>query len=70
MGYEVAEDWHPWFYNSSKGFDEQVGGYATRYNTKFNFTFITVRGGRHEVPVTAPVSSFEMLYRLLNDIAF
>ena len=27
----------------------QVGGYATRY-AKNNFTFVTVRGGRHEVP--------------------
>ena len=70
MGYDVAEDWHPWFYNSRKGIKEQVGGYATRYNTTFNFTFITVRGGSHMVPETAPVSSFEMIFRFLNDIAF
>ena len=47
---------------------EQVGGYATRY--AHNFTFITIRGGRHEVPESAPVSSYEMLRRFLNDIDF
>ena len=70
MGYDVAEGWHPWFYNGSDDIGTQVGGYATRYNTKFNFTFITVRGGRHEVPETAPVSSFEMFRRFLNGIGF
>ena len=48
--------------------EEQVGGYAIRY--AHNFTFITVRGGRHEVPVTAPASSFEMLRRFLHGIDF
>ena len=70
MGYDVTEGWHPWFYNGSDDIGKQVGGYATRYNTKFNFTFITVRGGRHEVPETAPVSSFEMLRRFLKGLAF
>jgi len=60
MGLKVADDWHPWLYGSG-----QVGGYATRYFGPNNFTFITVKGGRHEVPETAPEQSSEMLRRLL-----
>jgi len=43
----------------------QVAGYATRYEPN-NFTFITVKGGRHEVPETAPWQALEMLRRLLS----
>ena len=68
--YEIAEDWHQWFYNISGSVRGQVGGYATRYATTNNFTFITIRGGRHEVPETAPISSFEMLNRLLSGTSF
>ena len=65
MGYEVAEDWHEWFYANPGAVRDQVGGYATRYESAYNFTFITIRGGRHEVPETAPVSSFEMIRRMV-----
>ena len=84
MGFDVVEDWHQWFYSNSltqentiasnhptynmDAVREQVGGYATRY--AHNFTFITIRGGRHEVPESAPVSSYEMLRRFLNGIDF
>jgi hypothetical protein len=60
MGLKVADDWHPWSYGGG-----QVGGYATRYFGPNNFTFITIKGGRHEVPETAPLQSSEMLRRLL-----
>ena len=63
MGYDVADDWHPWLYQTEGRF--QVGGYATRYATKYNFSFITVRGGRHEVPETAPEKALELLRRVL-----
>ena len=83
MGFEIVEDWHQWFYKNSilqdnlmsinnvkqrDEVEEQVGGYAIRY--AHNFTFITVRGGAHEVPATAPASSFEMLRRFLKGIDF
>ena len=70
MGYQVGDDWHEWFYKSSDGIREQVGGYATRYDTAYNFTFITIRGGRHEVPETAPEASYEMIKRLINNVQF
>ena len=54
MGYEEAAPWHVWSYKSVDDGSEQVGGYATRYANN-DFTFITIRGGRHEVPETAPV---------------
>ena len=70
MGYEVKEDWHSWYYKGQDAIKNQVGGYATTYATPHNFTFITIRGGRHEVPETAPVPAFEMLNRLLKNIQF
>ena len=66
MGYEVAQEWHPWKYAN----ETQVGGYATRYATKYNFTFITVRGGAHAVFETAPARAFEMFNRLLKNGLF
>ena len=68
MGYDVAEAWHPWLYKTEGRF--QVGGYATRYKTPHNFTFITIRGGRHEVPETAPEKAFELLRRVLDGTSF
>jgi cathepsin A (carboxypeptidase C)/serine carboxypeptidase-like clade 1 len=47
---------------------QQVGGYSTVYKSPagHNFTFITVRGGRHEVPETAPDKALAMLQRLVT----
>ena len=55
MGYKVAAPWHPWEYalDFEGEISQQVGGYATRYANN-NFTFITVRGGRHEVTAALP----------------
>jgi cathepsin A (carboxypeptidase C)/serine carboxypeptidase-like clade 1 len=47
----------------------QVGGYATRYENN-DFTFITIKGGRHEVPETAPRQALEMLRRFLASEPF
>ena len=35
-----------------------------------SFEFITIKGGRHEVPETAPGQAMEMLNRLVKDQAF
>jgi len=71
MGYQVASPWHAWIYTSESGAADQVAGYAVKYNvpnaaTGAGFSFITVRGGRHEVPETAPGKALEMLSRLLT----
>jgi len=66
MGLPVADAWHPWTYPSPDDGSKQVGGYATRYKSKTNFTFATVRGGRHEVPETAPAKAFELMRRLVT----
>jgi len=60
MGYSVKTPWHAWTYNGN-----QVGGYATTY-TANDFTFVTVKGGRHEVPETAPAQAFEMIHRIVT----
>lgn len=66
MGYPVAKHWHPWMYNNKS----QVAGYATVYDTPYRFTFITVKGGRHEVPETAPEQALELLTRLVKGEQF
>lgn len=74
MGYSVSKAWHPWTYTSTAGNANQVAGYATAYDVsalgKGSFEFVTVRGGRHEVPETAPGQAFELLSRLVNGVAF
>jgi len=74
MGYSVNRSWHAWLYTGESGTTGQVAGYATRYNTQSKpgagFEFITIRGGRHEVPETAPAQALEMLNRILNGTAF
>eukprot|EP00947_MAST-08B_sp_MAST-8B-sp1_P000018 g18.t1 len=71
MGFPVRKPWHVWSYSPQDApTANQVGGYATTYDTPTNFTFLTIRGGRHEVPETAPEQAFEMLRRLLSSEAF
>jgi len=75
MGYSVTTPWHAWNYTSESGATNQVAGYATKYNTQnpsasSSFEFITVRGGRHEVPETAPGKASEMLRRVISGIDF
>lgn len=60
MGYAEAAPWHAWKYKNGT----QVAGYAIRY-AEHNFTFITVKGGRHEVPETAPEQALELVRRLV-----
>ena len=59
---------HPWEYKD--GPYQQIGGYAIEFAVPGRFVFTTVRGGRHEVPETAPDRAFEMLKRFLNGEKF
>lgn len=79
MGFPVRSPWHSWTFVSSDGNENQVGGYAVEYDVsngndddkvKGSFEFITVRGGRHEVPESAPAQALEMLNRLINNKRF
>ncbi len=45
---------HPWFFSLQQG----------------SFAFVTVKGGRHEVPETAPGQAFELLTRLIDGTPF
>jgi len=60
MGFPIKHAWHPWTYNG-----QQVGGYATVYAAN-DFTFTTIRGGRHEIPETAPLRAFELFRRVIT----
>lgn len=84
MGFPIRKPWHPWTYSSPLKGAGQVGGYAISYTVKSDlataaakgeaavkgFDFVTIRGGRHEVPETAPNKAFEVLRRLLNQEEF
>lgn len=75
MNYPVSKPWHVWQYEeTTEGQTSlQVGGYAVEYKSndrKFPLTFVTVRGGRHEVPETAPLKAINMLQHVLNGTAF
>ena len=64
LGLAVEKPWHPWLYRNGT----QVAGYAINYAN--NFSFITVKGGRHEVPETAPEQALEMVRRLISGVEF
>eukprot|EP00607_Mallomonas_marina_P002197 CAMPEP_0182437242 /NCGR_PEP_ID=MMETSP1167-20130531/84912_1 /TAXON_ID=2988 /ORGANISM="Mallomonas Sp, Strain CCMP3275" /LENGTH=643 /DNA_ID=CAMNT_0024630087 /DNA_START=54 /DNA_END=1985 /DNA_ORIENTATION=- len=74
MGYEATSNWHPWTYHSSAGQSNQVAGYAIEYDVSAlgegSFQFITIKGGRHEVPKSAPEQALEMLRRLIHKEKF
>lgn len=74
MGYVAKVPWHAWSYTSALGNPNQVAGYAVEYDVSSfgsgSFQFITVRGGRHEVPETAPAQAMEMLTRLITGNTF
>jgi carboxypeptidase C (cathepsin A) len=81
MNLPVSNPWHAWTYTSASGAVNQTAGYAVQFDVsaarssrgsnsnnsgKGKFTFTTVRGGRHEVPESAPQQALEMLTRLIN----
>jgi len=74
MGYPVKNGWHHWTYTSTSGNTNQVAGYATEYDVSAlgsgSFEFVTVKGGRHEVPETAPAQAFELITRMINGQVF
>jgi len=74
MGYTAKKSWHSWSYTSAEGNANQVGGYAVNYDVSAlgngSFEFVTVRGGRHEVPESAPAQAFELLTRLIQGKEF
>ena len=43
---------------------------ATVYDTPYDFTFITVRGGRHEVPETQPERAMAFFSYFLDGTPF
>jgi len=75
MGFPTRNPWHKWDYTSVNGVENQVGGYAVSYDvsslgSNHLFEFITVRGGRHEVPESAPAQGLEMLRRIISSTPF
>merc|ERR1712146_367947 len=79
LSLKVKKPWHTWMYNSStSGGTTQVAGHAVVYDVNSEeedgkekgFTFITIRGGRHEVPETAGEQALEMLHKLTTHVDF
>ena len=65
MNFTESTPWHVW--ETEAG---DIGGYATEYEVGGKFEFVTVKGGRHEVPETEPVRAFEMMRRFLGAEGF
>jgi cathepsin A (carboxypeptidase C)/serine carboxypeptidase-like clade 1 len=74
MQLPIKKPWHSWAYTSTDGADNQVAGYATEYDVSNfgsgSFQFITIKGGRHEVPETAPAQAYEMISRITGGEVF
>jgi hypothetical protein len=86
LNYPVKSAWHSWQFTSFEGNSNQVAGYAVEYdvssltpqkttqratnNNQHSFSFVTIKGGRHEVPESAPGQAIEMLKRLINNDSF
>jgi len=74
MGFPVKSAWHAWKYTSLSGAVDQVAGYATSYDVSAlgggSFEFVTIKGGRHEAPESAPAQSLEMLTRAFDGTPF
>ncbi|KAJ8605704.1 hypothetical protein CTAYLR_010753 [Chrysophaeum taylorii] len=68
LPYNISAPWHPWLLETN-GY-QSVGGYATKLDVPKWFTFTTVRGGRHEVPETAPQRAFAMMHKFLSGADF
>ncbi len=60
LGLPVAEGWRPWALKDSL----EVGGYVTAY--AHNFSFATVRGAGHMVPLYRPQAAHEMITRFVH----
>jgi len=60
LGVPVIAPWHAWT------IDKQVQGYATSYQSNFNF--VTIKGAGHMVPETHPVAALDLFNRFLNNL--
>ena len=66
MNYSVVTPWHAWAVAGEEG--DYVGGYATVYDN--NFTFATVRGAGHMVPLTRAEAAFTLLKNHISGKGF
>lgn len=57
-------------YDVSQQLKKKLPTKARQASSDNSFTFITIRGGRHEVPETAPGQALEMLNRLIAGKSF
>eukprot|EP00298_Acanthocystis_sp_HF-20_P002778 c13162_g1_i1.p1 GENE.c13162_g1_i1~~c13162_g1_i1.p1 ORF type:complete len:466 (-),score=161.56 c13162_g1_i1:115-1512(-) len=67
IGFSVVKDWHPWTSESPEKAGKVVAGYAIEYE---HFTFITVKGSGHLVPLFKPASAKTMLDKVLANSPF
>ncbi len=63
LGLDVVEAWRPWALHDNEA---EVGGFVTTY--AHNFSFATVRGAGHMVPLYRPESAHEMIARFVHNL--
>eukprot|EP01035_Chromulina_nebulosa_P022370 gene22370-28965_t len=61
LGFDEIESWRPWTIDSC----QYMGGYITKYVN--NFSFVTIKGSGHMVPLNKPKESLEMISRFMNN---
>jgi len=59
MLYPIKSSWRPWL------LDNQVAGYVVEYQAPVRFTFLTVKGAGHEVPMYSPLRALAMIQRVI-----
>jgi serine carboxypeptidase-like clade 2 len=59
MGLPIKTNWRPWL------LDNQVAGYVVEYQAPVRFTFLTVKGAGHEVPMYSPLRALAMIQRVI-----
>lgn len=62
IGFDELAPWRPW----TKDGAQSMGGYVTRYD--HNFTFATVRGAGHMVPLVKPEAAKVLIENWINNI--
>jgi len=55
---KIVAPWQPWFVNGA------TAGYVEVYD---KYTYATVKGAGHEVPLYQPYISYQMIYRFLQN---
>ena len=67
LGYPILEQWRPWTIDGKQAMAGYVQIFSTN-DTKYNFTYVTVRGAGHMVPQYKPKEALKMFEIFVHDL--